>query len=505
MHMDIHFLGHSEFILEIPSGNGRTVNLLCDSWLSDYAFGDFMARNPAVKINAGEFQKIDGIFISHPHCDHLDPYTLVPLFKFMRPDIIIPESMLYLTDLFNKYLDNPNLIILRHNCEQKWKGISLTAYSFTSSYNSNEDDVMPLLIETNDSILFHEVDRAVPDTADAWNPIYKRFKNKKHKNRIYIATRNELEALFTSYDAKTPEIRKKLLANYRERRKSEMEWEYEKFDSGESDFPELWKLPDMIKIFTGQGMIHSPELFPEHLKISAPFPLDDILKEEKKIAAIYRRKLKFAAHRPGMKARIHNGNIAFEGKTPYLESFHIHETSMKENIQTDEISAPSPVFNEKRNANEQKKIIENILQNRFFPFHIIHPEDSLKDAIHAKKNKKYVIEILFGTAENSESCFYSLGLSDFKFSESVSAPDTVDESYWANDLEDYISGKQDMFSTTFHTFKEGTTIRLWTSLGFPYLNSDLVHRKINFHFNRACENKSVNDWFFEASRKFHRK
>ncbi|MDH5657434.1 MAG: hypothetical protein OEZ34_16090 [Spirochaetia bacterium] len=498
--MKIHYLGHSEFILELPC-HKKPVSLLCDSWLSDYAFGDFMARNPSVTLSQNMLHDLDGIFISHPHCDHLDPYTLMEIYRHSKPDLIIPESMIYLKETFENFLKPPGIIILKHNETQNWKGISLTAFAFQETYSSNESDVMPLLIEAEDTVLFHEVDCAVPESADAWNLIYSRFKNKKYKNRIYIATRNELEALFTAYDAESPARRKSLLKQYRQKRKFEMEWEYEKFDSEEAEYPELWVLPGMIKIFTGQGMIHSPILFPGYETVSAPFSLSDILTEEKNTALQFGRTLNFSVQKPGRYAEIENGKIAEENKTPYLESIYFTPVTMQFGFDGSREIPYGPIFNESRNIEKQKILIENVIRNRFFPFQITNPEEPLKDIIHRNKSKSYTIEVIYGTAESHTKFYYSVGLGNFNFEEKTSA-ESFDESYWANDLEDFIEGKQDMFSTTFHRFQSETSIRLWTMLGMPYLNSDLVYKKINFHFQRAEEGKTVQEWLKNASQKF---
>jgi L-ascorbate metabolism protein UlaG (beta-lactamase superfamily) len=104
--MILDYLGHSEFIAILKNASGQDVTILSDTWLSNYAFGDLMGRNPTFDINYDILHHIDAIFISHTHCDHLDPYTLISLYKNLKnsPTLLIPETMLFLKDTFLKYL-----------------------------------------------------------------------------------------------------------------------------------------------------------------------------------------------------------------------------------------------------------------------------------------------------------------------------------------------------------------------------------------------------------------
>jgi len=73
-----------------------------------------MARNPRIKINYNKLQNIDAIFLSHSHLDHIDPYTLIEIYEKLekKPDILLAETLAFLIPIFNKYLNNPNIIII---------------------------------------------------------------------------------------------------------------------------------------------------------------------------------------------------------------------------------------------------------------------------------------------------------------------------------------------------------------------------------------------------------
>lgn len=97
-------LGHTECLIEIPNKQGKVVNLLVDSWLSDVCVADMMARRERVRIDYKSAPSIDVIFLSHSHLDHFDPYTLVEITKHHSPIILIPETCLFALPILKKYL-----------------------------------------------------------------------------------------------------------------------------------------------------------------------------------------------------------------------------------------------------------------------------------------------------------------------------------------------------------------------------------------------------------------
>jgi hypothetical protein len=58
---------------------------------------------------------------------------------------------------------------------------------------TNEDDVAGLFIANEKEILFTEVDLVPPETDEVQQYMYKKFGEHNYENRIYLATRNELE------------------------------------------------------------------------------------------------------------------------------------------------------------------------------------------------------------------------------------------------------------------------------------------------------------------------
>jgi hypothetical protein len=493
--MRIDYLGHSEFLVEL-SGDKGCLRIMNDVWLSSHAFGDFLARNPRLPDKAAQsLPPVDGLYISHPHCDHCDPYTLVQLYKKQRPVLLIPETIAYLRPLFQEYLNHPEIVILHEGEKVRFRGVTLQGMNFVNGYHTNEDDVMCLAISGNEDFAFFEGDTAIPDTEEAWEGLYRLAAAKKFKNRLYVAVRNELEALYLAYDLHDRSTRRRLMQQYRRRRFEEIRNDFEKFL--DSDVPAIWSLPGMVRILIGQGMMLPPELDERFLRLSAPFPLTEVAAEERKVAARTTGRLTVLTHRPGFFAEIEEGRIIKEGRLPYLERVEPYPVSYDSGLILKREPIHRPLRNERRNIEKQKELILNLLNCRYRPALAADLEEPLKKIIREAKGHTYVIEIKYGTAGDYQSVYYGIGFEDFIFSELATERRNVTEpaeSYWANDLEDYLNGTQDMFSTTLHTFEEGRSIRLWSWLGLPFLNSDLVMKKMAVHFERAARGETVEDW-----------
>lgn len=505
--MKIDYLGHSEFIVEMEGERG-TVRILADAWLSSHAFGDFLSRNPVLPPNTPELlPPLDGVFLTHPHCDHFDPYTLVALYRKQRPALLLPETALYLKPLLDEYLDHPEIVVLSQNEPVRFRGVVLTGINYINGYHSNEDDVMCLAIRGRDSWAFLEGDTAIPDTEEAWEGIYRMATEAKFEDRLYVAVRNELEALFLSYDGTDAGLRRRALQAYRTRREEEIAHDYEKFI--ESDVPEIWALPGVTRVLIGQGMILPPELDADFLKLSSPFPLPEVVGLERRAAARCKKKLNILSHRPGWQVELKAGRVAGERRIDGISvakaGFRDYPVSFDPDVVLRRRRLFRPLRNVERDRGKQKERFLSLLNHRYLPALACDIEEPLKKILTMSPGRTYCIEIRYGTGDNHTKEVYGIGFGDFAFRE-LSAEEmktggiVPGESYWANDLEDHLDGSQDMFSTTLHTFEESRAIRLWNWLGLPFLNSDLIYRKMELHFERAARGETVADWVLPVVR-----
>ena len=72
----------------------------------------------------------------------------------------------------------------------------------------------------------------------------------------------------------------------------------------------------------------------------------------------------------------------------------------------------------------------------------------------------------------------------------------IDESYWFDDVLDFLDGRQELYSNFWHRLDPKMIYRLWTCLGANFCNNDLVIAKYRLHFERAASGE-MSEGFFE--------
>ncbi len=127
----------------------------------------------------------------------------------------------------------------------------------------------------------------------------------------------------------------------------------------------------------------------------------------------------------------------------------------------------------------------------FLPWLIGHRDPPIEHLLSACGGE-YRVRVRYGTSEHHQSRDWVISFERLAFAESL-AHGEPQEDYWANDLEDYLDGRCDDFSTFCRT-PLALSHLLWDCLGMPFLNDDLVARKLRFHFERAARGESVDDW-----------
>lgn len=484
--------GHSEVFLEMRNADGKTIRILLDAWLSDFAFGDLLARNP-YSIDLKTIPELHAVYISHTHCDHLDPYTLVPLFALQNPILLLPETAEFLRSLIQKHLPRAQIHILRHAKTERLLGLELTAFAFPSTYLTNEEDVMPLCITAANEAVFFEADTALPDDPETHEAVARAMKTAK--DRVFLSTRNELEALYASYDARSADDRKRALSAYKAKRQQELAWEYERY--AELDLVCSFDRP-AVRVLVGQGMVLPPEIDSNATKLSAPFPLNDVLVMERTRAREAGfTQLHFEALKPGTELVIENAGQARPdirtGKASWPTA-KSHPVTFENATAPVPLPKPAPLRSDPRNPVELRAKILALLNHRFLPYQTYHREEPLKKLL---AESPYVIRVRFGNAAENTVTDFGMDFGKIQFEELEPASRKYNEIYWANDLDDFMAGVQDQFSTTLHHFEPGTALRLWTMMGMPFLNSDFVKNKIELHFEKATRGLTVNDWMKE--------
>lgn len=498
--MKLSFLGHSQFILEINNSSGRNVRLLFDSWLSDFAFGDLMSRNPRLNLDMDKLPELDGIYLTHPHCDHFDPYTLVEIYKKQNPPLLLPSTAQYLQAVIKEFIPEADIFILHHATEVRFFGITFTAYNFPVPYHTNEEDVMMLFVHNDREAFFYEADAALPEDGEVYEILNSKFLEKNYETRLSVGTRNELEALFLSLDNDNLAERNGLLEQYIEKRHEEMEWEYARHEEGHVEHPDLTTLPGFLKIYVGQGIVFPPEIDERYLRLCRPYPLTRVASDEMQIARRFGRQVNIHVSNPGRTITLEKGKLTEEEKIPWLDKMEDLTQPFDENLALKALRILRPLRNEKRNIPEQEQKIHHAMNERLFPFHTASLEDPFAGILGRSVDERYIIEIRYGISFDNTSRFYGASFEHRGFLEMDKPDRKPDEVYWANDLEDHLEGMQDLFSNTIYGYDEELQFRFWSVLGYPFLNSDIVEKKIRYHFHRARRGENVNDYVLDLVR-----
>ncbi len=493
--MKIDYLGHSEFIVTIENSKWEEIKIMSDAWLSNYAFGDMMQRNPMIKLDYSKFEDLDAIFISHAHVDHFDPYTFIELYKNLknRPTLLIPNTISYLTPLLDKYLPGQRYIILESKNEIDIRGIKIYPLVYDNTYITNEDDVMTVWICNDKEIVYTEVDTLPSDTVEAQNVLFWLFTRRKFESVLYLSTRNELEWNLWMLDQPTMKERENFVNNYIETREWEIAWQYEKFDYQDYDFKDITRIKNFMRIYIGQGIVYPRKINSEIWQIKV-LPLNELVKLEKKIAKNYWRTDFLMDFFEAWKSyNIDKWNFKFMWDSDFISEIDFDGRKPDRTLEIFRVFKWLPLNNEKRDFDTQEKIILDILNNRFLAYYLWNTENNLKNVL--LKNKDYIVKINYWFSDNYTVKYYHFGFNSFNFIELNENPsDTYNEDYFANDIEDFYNWKQELYSNFLHKLEKAKAYRLWNVMWVNFLNNDLIYKKMELHFERALEWKTVDDY-----------
>jgi len=514
--MKLYWLWHSEFFLEIKNKKWQVKKILSDSWLSDYVFWDFMQRYPKLEIDFAKLDKIDWIFLSHAHCDHFDPYTLTEIYKHQNPDILLPETLLHLQDILEKYLPSAKIVILKDRETTNWQDLEFYWIVLRHTSSTNEDDVMTLAISNDREICYIEVDTALPETEDIFEELWNIFTRKKYSSICHLATRNELWWIFWSLDAKNFEERREKVKNYIATREEETEWQYAKYDEWFEDYADLSRLKNYCKIYNWQWIAYPEFLWKEFDEILIPFTLAEITDLERKTAKNYWRKIDMDFLWWWDKILIENWKIfkntkkiLDEIKFSWIKVVADRDFSYKKNSKNFRKIESKPLFdNEKylsENREEFLKKLKYFLNTRFLSYQIWSIENPLRELVLRSKNKKYIISVKFQEEwDKISKIYFYYDFKSMKFVQSDKDFKNYNEEYWASDLCDLFEWKQEMFSTFLHKLEKWKPLFFWTCLWMPFMASDIVRKKFEMHFENAKNWELVNsfvEWVLEKFKK----
>jgi len=496
--MIVDYLGHSEILLNIENSNWEIVKILSDTWLSDYSVADLMQRNPILN---KDFDKIkpDIVFISHSHMDHLDPYSLVKLFKKHKPILLLPETLTYLKDLLQENLES-EIIILKNKQTVNIKWINIQWIIFPDWMNTNEADVMTLAVWNDNEIFYTEVDIVPPDTEEWIWYIYKLFTQKNFETRLYLSTRNELEWNLTIIDL-PEEDRKDFVIEYKQKRIGEMYQHYNNIFALEENGikANIYKLPGFVRGFIGQWIIFPVlDYWCDALKLQI-MPLDENVELETEIAGDFwltypmyslHKFEKITARDSKLSKALdctylwkwrfifENWDLKKIEKIPYVDGFYF-KSKQDLSVKFKRTLKKEPIlWKRKLDEKEELNKVLNYLNTRFYHYQHGRIDANLKN-LALENDGKYTICLIW---DKKYFLTWELGSNWFSISDNE---EDYQEIYYLQDIVDFIDWNIELYSNFWSYLEPWTNIYLWECLWANFINNDIVLRKFKKHFNLA--------------------
>lgn len=491
--MKILSLGHSSYLLEMIPAQKEPVRILADPWLSDYLIGDLMGRFPRLRIDLRALQPIDGIFLSHSHTDHLDPYSLLQLFETLDPTpaLLLPQSLKYLQPLLGEYLGEPEIVELCQDSDMDFRGLKLSAFFNPELHASNEDDAMILVAEGGDEIFLAEGDALMPlYDPGARGELAERLRGDNARTACFLTVKNQGNSIMSMLAADNREERNELLGQGVETAYAEI---FDIYNPAGEETDALWNNPALVRLITGQGICFPQAINAPYNHILFPIRLEDQVRMEREVAAQFGYSHSIEEMIPGHLHEISGGKLQScspaAGVSLLDEEKERHFDPGSDCTQS---FPQAPLLDEKRDTNAQRERIADCLQNRFLPWLIGSRTPPLEHLL-AERKGEYRIRLRFGTTGEYEETDYLAGFAQLAFN-ATTASGQPDEYYWANDIEDVLDGRADEFSLGCRHPLEGKAQRLWCCLGLPFLNNDLIEKKLRLHFERAARGENSNSW-----------
>ena len=499
--MQILGLGHSSWLLEMSRDDASAegpLRILGDPWLSDWLIGDLLGRFPRLRFEPRDLGPLDGIWLSHSHTDHLDPESLVRLYAELdpRPPLLLPESLRFLEPIFREHLPAAELVFLSHEKEVEFRGLRLMAFFNPETCPTNEDDVMVLVVRSLREVLLVESDALLPFyDPETRASLAELLGNEEIDTACFLTIKNEGDGTMAMLDSRDAADRQARLSRCLESLYEELWTSFGEVGDPEED---LWRVPRLIRLIGGQGMCYPQELGTEWNRILFPIRLADRVRMEREVSEQCGLELRIEELVPGSWHRLAAGSLVERQVSREVELLDAEsDRDFRPDLDLFEDFPSAPLVDEARPREAQETMIDSLLGDRFLPWLIGRRAPPIEHLL-AASGGEYRIRIRYGTTANSTDIDHVLRFATLAahggFVAEAALGDSPDEWYWANDLDDFLAGRADEFSTFNRHPLAGREQRLWCCLGLPFLNNDIIARKIDLHFRRARAGESNRDW-----------
>ncbi len=495
--MDIIGLGHSSFLLEMTSRDDTLpVRILVDPWLGDYLIGDLLGRYPRLRIDPDTFGPIDAVWLSHSHTDHLDPESLLWLWRELSPApaLILPQSLRYLEDLFREFLTDVEILFLEQHRPVEFRGVELRAFFNPEAQVTNEDDVMVLVVSNGREVLLNEADALLPFYAPELRELLvELLLGEEIESACFVTTKNEGHATMSMLAASDTDDRKRRLSAAVETTYEEIWGIYSGLDEAEVD---VWLDPRVVRFIGGQGIAYPQALGTEWNRVLFPIRIAGRVRMERETAAGNGCAHAIEALVPGARHRVEGGQFVERTDEAAVRCLDREEDrTFDPKLALFDSFPTDPLYDDERDEPAQRQQIAACLAHRFLPW--LHGSRTPPfEHLLAENGGEYRIRIRFGTTAKYTDVDWRVGFERWGF-RSLPPDGEPDEHYWANNITDLLDGRCDEFSIFSRRPLGGHSQRLWNYLGLPGPNGGSIERKLRLHFERARDGMTLEDWVLE--------
>ncbi len=443
-----------------------------------------MGRFPRLRFDMADLGPIHGVYLSHAHSDHLDPYTLVRLWGELEdpPALLLPVSLAFLLPIFQEHLHDPDVRVLEPHVAVPFRGVEVLGFFDVGPDPTNEEDVMVLVVLNGAELVLVEADARLSLQMPGFRDyISQFFRAPGIESAVFLTTENELTGTLEGRSCSSTEARQDLV----DRAVNEMLEAVQELYEPVEDPNDLWHGAHVLRLVHGQGLTAPHELDPRWQRILFPVRIEDRVREERA-----------AAERSGFAHGIDSLTV---GLVHTIVAGRVRSTEPmlglallddEANRTFDERSdffpelPCAPLRLGERDVQRQRARIAELLDGRFLPY--LHGL-RMPPVLHllGGYGGVYRVRVHFGSTVDELALDYVLGYGARGFVEVELSGEEAHEAYWANDLEDFLDGTCDEFSPFCRTQLPVPEMRLWACLATPLLHSDLVAKRVALHFERA--------------------
>ncbi len=497
--MQITALGHSCLLLAFDApDSGRVTRILVDPWLSDHATGDAMGRFPRVRFDTAALPEIHAVFLSHAHCDHLDPYTLLRLWAELPtpPVLLLPASLGFLRPVFDDFLGTPRVQVLHPHQPARFRDLELLGFHDVDAAATNEEDVMILVVRNGSERVLVEADARLSLELVAFREFVSGLLCEPGiDSAVYLTTENELTGTMLGRTCTTVDEREEV----REAAMDELLESVSQLYLPHDDPSDLWQGDHVLRLVHGQGLAAPHELDARWQRILFPVTVQDRVDAERTLAADAGCRHRVDALTVGSVHTVRGGRITHVEAAPWLRLLD------REEDRTFDADLPffpalpcAPLRGDVRDVDALRDRLLTVLNTRFLPYlHGLRQPPVLH--LLSEHGGEYRVRVLVGPTLDDPAWDYLLTFDGAGFVVGPATDDEAQEQYWANDLDDFLAGRCDEFTPFCRSQLPAPAMRLWTCLATPLLNSDLVEKKVRLHFERAAQGLDPGSWVMALS------